>query len=322
MDVTVIVCTYNRCGSLATALESIAASEMTVSAKWEILVVDNNSSDQTREVVKGFCQRHPGLFSYVFEKKKGLSNARNTGIRQAKGNVVVFTDDDVTVGTKWLRNLTAELSDGQWAGAGGRILAARAFSPPVWFALNGPYSMGGVLYAHFDLGGQAGQLDRPPHGANMAFRKEIFEKYGGFRVDLGPSPGNEIRNDDTEFGRRLMTAGERLRYEPSAEVFHEVVEERLKKDYFLKWWFSYGRAQIRETGVHGDLAGIPRHYFSIPHIALRHLPVRMLQWITALNPPRRFYCKCMVWVAAGWLVETSQLARLKRRKDVECLNVM
>ena len=82
----------------------------------------------------------------------------------------------------------------------------------------------------------------------MAFRKEMFEKYGGFRIDLGPSPDSEIRNEDTEFGRRVTEAGERLRYEPSAVVYHDVPRQRLREEYFLRWWFDYGRAQISEDG--------------------------------------------------------------------------
>ena len=86
------------------------------------------------------------------------------------------------------------------------------------------------------------ELDQPPFGTNMAFQKKMFEKHGGFRLDLGPRPGSELRNEDTEFGRRLLAAGERLRYEPSAKVYHRVPEERLTTGYFLKFCFDHGRA--------------------------------------------------------------------------------
>lgn len=318
MNITVIVCTYNRCQSLATALESIAASQMPSSAVWEVLVVDNNSRDQTPEIVQDFGRRFPDRFRYVFEARQGLSNARNAGIREARGDIIVFTDDDITVEPNWLQNLTASLHGGNWAGAGGRILPAQTFSPPPWLALDGPYGMGGVLYAHFDLGGQAGELDRAPHGANMAFQKYVFEKFGGFRTDLGRSSDSLLGNEDTEFGRRLMARGERLRYEPSAVVYHELLETRANKQYFLTWWFNYGRAQMRESGMRPGIAGIPRHYFSIPHVILRHLPTRILQWALALSPQSRFYRKCMVWVGVGWLVETYQLARHDKRQSEKC----
>ena len=105
--VTVILCTYNRCQSLSKALQSVAASEMPTSAVWEVLVVDNNSHDQTREVVEDFSRRYPGRFRYLFEPKPGKSHALNAGIREAHGEILVFIDDDVTVDKNWLSNLTA-----------------------------------------------------------------------------------------------------------------------------------------------------------------------------------------------------------------------
>jgi len=83
MKITVIVCTYNRCQNLAKALDSVAVSTLPDSIKWEVIVVDNNSSDQTREVVEDFCCRHPGRFRYIFEPRQGVCNARNAGIREA-----------------------------------------------------------------------------------------------------------------------------------------------------------------------------------------------------------------------------------------------
>lgn len=309
LKITVVLCTYNRCRSLAKALESVAASELPDAVEWEVLVVDNNSIDQTREVIEDFCRKYPGHFRYLFEPQQGKSHALNAGIREARGDILVFTDDDVTVEKSWLRNLTSGLHDGKWAAAGGRILAAEKFVPPRWLAAEGPFSMTGVVFAHFDLGDQAGELDRPPYGANMAFRREVFRKYGLFRLDLGPSPGNEIRNDDTEFGLRLMSAGERFRYEPSAVVFHELPLNRLKQEFFLSWWYSYGRSKSREVGRRPPILGVPRHYLTLPHILLRHLPIRAFQWFLTVNSQRRFYRKCMTWVAAGWLVETYRLTR-------------
>lgn len=112
MNITVILCTYNRCESLAKALESAAALRLPESVEWEVLVVDNNSTDQTREVVEAFCRRHTGRFRYLFERQQGKSYALNAGIREAGGNVLAFTDEDVTVEPPWLKNLTAALHDG------------------------------------------------------------------------------------------------------------------------------------------------------------------------------------------------------------------
>jgi glycosyltransferase involved in cell wall biosynthesis len=319
MNITVILCTYNRSGRLAKALDSVAASELSKSVEWEILVVDNNSKDQTREVVESFDRQHPGRVRYLFEPKQGKSHALNAGIRQAHGDILAFIDDDMSVEPTWLRNLTAPLSDTKWAGTGGRIFPQTSFSAPNWLALDGPYSMLGVPYGHFDLGDKPCDLDRSPYGGNMAFPKWIFAKYGGFRTDLGPSPNNAIPlpNEDTEFGRRLLAAGERLRYEPTAVVYHEVLEQRITKQYFLTWWYGYGRAQVLEARARPDILGVPRSYLSVSHIALRHLPVRTLQWLFSTHPQSRFYHKCMVWVAVGWLTGMSQLAQQGKKVGQE-----
>src|SRR5262249_53629231 len=122
-----------------------------------------------------------------------------------------------------------------------------SLTPPKW--LPGGARYGTAPLAMFDLGAQPGSLDEPPFGANMAFKKALFEKYGGFRTDLGPRPGSEIRGEDTEFGSRILAAGERLRYEPAAVVHHPVPTKRAKRAYYLAWWFDKGRADVRQHGI-------------------------------------------------------------------------
>jgi len=303
VKITVILCTYNRSRSLAKTLQSLAASTVPDSVTWEILVVDNNSNDQTREVVEEFSHRYPGRFRYLFEPRQGKSYALNAGTREAQGDVLAFTDDDVTVEPAWLQNLTAALDGGEWAGAAGRTLPPSSVSPPHWLALEGPYSMASIL-ALFDRGPEARELTEAPFGANMALRRAMFEKHGGFRTDLGPTAGSEIRGEDTEYCQRLMKAGERLRYEPLAVVHHEIPDNRLKKKYFLAWWFAYGRAVIRmKEGKRPPVWGIPRPYISIGNRIVHLLPVRALEWMRASNPQLRFWCKCWVWMIAGETVE-------------------
>jgi glycosyltransferase involved in cell wall biosynthesis len=311
MKISVIVCTHNRSAVLSNALESIAVQRMPESAEWEVVVVDNNSTDATRSIVESFCQKYPNRFRYVFQPLQGLSHARNAGLGAAYGAIIAFTDDDVVAEPDWLQNLTAMLHDPGWAGAGGRVLGASAIEAPAWLALDGPYCMLGVLYGHFDLGDDAQELNRAPHGANMAFRSSMFQKHGGFRLDLGISPGNRLNNEDTEFGRRLKAAGEHLWYAPSAVVYHEIPRLRINRQYFQTWWYGYGRAQIREAGNRPNVWGIAHPVLSIPHIALRHLPIRALRWLFAMDSQRRFYRKCMLSVALGWLVETCRMVHGK-----------
>jgi glycosyltransferase involved in cell wall biosynthesis len=301
MNLTVILCTYNRCQLLANALESVAVSTLPQSVKWEVLVVDNNSRDQTREVVQDFCDRYPGRFRYLFEPRPGKSFALNSGIRESRGEILAFMDDDVTVEPTWLQNLTAALDGDQWAGAGGRIVLRWPASLPNWLSVDGPYAR--HPFPGFDQGHEARELIGPPFGTNMAFRRKLFEKYGGFRTDLGPEPGSEIRAEDTEFGRRVVAAGERLRYEPSAVVYHPVPENRIGKKFFLKWRFDYGRGDAREFPVR------PVRLFC-------SLLAWTLRWMVALEPRVRFYRKVVVWEKAGAVAEFRRhLLDAKRRKD-------
>jgi glycosyltransferase involved in cell wall biosynthesis len=309
MRISVIVCTYNRAETLRKALESVAAQTLPDSLDWEVVVVDNNSRDHTPEVVQGFCGRFPRQFRYVFEPNQGLNYARNSGVREARGDVLAFVDDDVTVESGWLDNLTAPLHNGEWAGSGGMTLPAGAFTLPRWLAPVGPYNMLGVVCAYFNLGDKACELEEPPYGTNMAFRKSMFEKYGGFRNDLDRCGGDTMSIGDTEFGRRLLKAGERLRYEPSAVVRHPVPEVRVTKEYFLAWWFDYGRGIVREWGRKPAVLGIPRPYFNILKLGTIVIAKKIGRWALSLNPQRRFYNKCRVWLTAGQIKEYYRLAR-------------
>ena len=204
MNVTVILCTYNRCASLSRALDSLAASKLPGSLLWEILIVDNNSNDSTREVARQFCDRYPGRFRYLFEPSPGKSYALNAGIENATGKILAFTDDDVVVEQDWLQNLTASLNGDVWAGSAGRTLPERKFSPPHWIPRKGIYALAPL--AVFDRGTEPFQLAETPFGNNMAYQKAMFEKYGGFRTDLGPCAGSleAQKSEDSEFGLRLM----------------------------------------------------------------------------------------------------------------------
>jgi len=301
VDVTALLCTYNRAASLAATLESLAASQLPASVGWEVLVIDNNSNDGTGDFVQDFCRRYPRRFRYLFEPKPGKSEALNAGIANALGNILAFVDDDVLVDPRWLQNLTAELHNGEYIGIAGRILPAQSVTLPSWLSWS---ECGGVLCAHFDLGDHSTELDlkHPPFGANMAFRKNAFEKYGGFRLDLGPRPGSQIRNEDVDFARRLMKAGERLRYEPSAIVYHSVPKGRISKEYFLSWWFDFGRASIRMRDDHPSVCGIPWDYFSLLH-RFAQISEMGMRCALGVRASTRFFSKCMAWMQAGMIAE-------------------
>jgi glycosyltransferase involved in cell wall biosynthesis len=311
VKISVVICTYNRAKTLGVAVESVAVQSLPESLAWEIVVVDNNSPDQTRQVVEALQRKYPEHIRYVLERQQGISHARNAGIMAARGEILAFLDDDETATADWLLNLTANLHTGEWAGAGGRVLPPASFSPPSWISIRSSFVSGPL--AAFDLGLEPGELKEPAFGANMAFRREVFDKYGGFRTDLGRMGKSMISNEDTELGRRVMAAGLRLRYEPSALTYHPVEETRLKKQYFLDWWFHKGRSDVRELGnPRGStlILGIPLRLF-------RAFPWAMVRWMVSLEPSPRFGRKIEVWNCAGQIIESYQRRHDARQKGLE-----
>ncbi|MGA8740928.1 MAG: glycosyltransferase family 2 protein [Terracidiphilus sp.] len=299
MKVTVIVCTYNRSQSLARALASVADSIMPEDMTWEVLVIDNNSSDNTRAVVQDLADRYPRIFRYVFEAKPGKSNALNRALRETDADVLAFMDDDVRVEPDWLCMLTRIFADPRYSGSGGRIVPDSAFTLPIWLGTSERYALAPL--AMFDLGLEAGELKEPPFGTNMAFRREMFTRYGDFRRDLGPQPGSEIRSEDTEFGMRVLGGGERLWYEPAAVVHHSVPQTRVKKSYFLAWWYGKGRGDIRESDANIDFQ---RNKARFSLVLIRRMIVWTLRWLFTFNPAQRFSCQAKVWWLSGKLRET------------------
>ncbi|MFZ0519783.1 MAG: glycosyltransferase family 2 protein [Candidatus Acidiferrales bacterium] len=298
MKITVILCTYNRCQSLAKTLDSLIGSALSAPAEWQVLVVDNNSKDQTRAVVEEFARRYEGRFQYLFERQQGKSYALNAGIRAAQGDILAFIDDDVIVAEGWLQNLTANLGDNEWAGAGGPVLPPADFSRPPWLSSTSTFAFGPLAEFHPSI--EVGQMTLSPVGTNMAFRKSVFQKHGDFRTDLGPRPGNEIRSEDIEFGRRLIVAGERLRYEPSAIVYHPVTNARLQKKYFLAWWFDKGRAEVRQLGMQPNV----NRFLGVPLKLFRDITIEAVRWVVAGKTSERFVCKLKVWCYAGEAFES------------------
>jgi len=314
MNVSVILCTYNRSETLERALDSLSKMELPASLTWQVLIVDNNSKDQTRSVAERYCSLDSVHFRYVFEQQQGKSFALNRGIREASGEVLAFIDDDITVEPNWLYELTKPLSDGQWAGTGGRVFLPKDFSPPSWIAPEGHYSLLYIL-AGFDCGEDASVLSIPPIGNNMAFRREVFTKYGEFRTDLGPKPGSEIRHEDTEFGWRVMNGGDKILYVPSAVVRHAVEQNRMKKEYFLAYHFDYGRALVREKGERGKVGIIPRDLISLADRSLKMLPKKVWWWVRESDPQKRFFNKCHAWAMAGQVTELFRRLFLRAEKQ-------
>ncbi len=291
IHISVIICTYNRAGSLTKALASIEQLVIPANMEWELLVVDNNSSDSTRDVVEHYRQRDKLPIHYLFEPRQGKVHAANHGISKSRGSIVAFTDDDVLFDPQWLKALLDAFDRYDCAGVGGRVIALWDFPKPKWLGTPGMGKLinGGPIVSH-SLGSNVPQAyERSgvpiPAGANMAFRRDVFGCWGRFRDDLGPIGRSGLKGEDNEFCQRLLDHGEMLIYCPDAVIYHPVESHRVTKKYLRRWMLSSGRSMARmEAVTHNSrlFLGIPLwQYKELSQIAIWYL-VRKVSF----NPKR------------------------------------
>jgi len=237
--VSAVVCTYNRDDSLRETLRSLLQQRLRDGLTLELIIVDNNSHDRTKDVVTDAALHTPWPLRYVFEGRQGVSYARNTGIRSATGEVVAFIDDDVRVEPQWAQALWDCFQETNCDAVAGKINMRWECVRPSWLAeeLRGP------LISQ-DFGPQ-----RKPWAsrrgfilsANMAFRRSIFERIGVFNEALGRKGTALIGGEDRDISERLLAAGSSLYYEPQAVVWHTVDQQRVSKPYLRRWYQDTGR---------------------------------------------------------------------------------
>ena len=240
-DISVLLCTYNRGASLRTTLESFSRLTLPSGLDWELVVVDNNSKDNTPDAIRDFAKTARFSVRYIFEARQGRSAALNAGISAASGKIVAFTDDDVILHPEWLLSLKRAFDEYNCAGVGGRIIPLWHQPQPDWLEMEEQQAI-----VHYELGDGVKEIkDHLPLGANSAYQKDAFAKYGMFRLDLGVSGENRgITCEDTEFASRLFRAGEKIMYIPGAIIYHPVDPRRSSQDYFCKWYYNDGRSTI------------------------------------------------------------------------------
>ena len=299
LDVSVVICTHNRSPGLRSVLDDLGRQAGVGDLRWELLVVDNNSTDDTRMVVEARMAVRDLPLRYAFEPVQGKSRAMNRGIAETSGEVIVFTDDDVTIPPGWLAAVVAPFADPDCAGACGPVEPVWDVEPPVWASASPPYRMMGAIvqYANDPAAG----MIAPPIGANCAYRRSVFREFGDFREDLGHSGKNPMPGEDIEFGRRILHAGRSIRYSPSAGILHPVTSTRLNRKYFERWYFQRGRLEAILAPY--ELAPGTPHVAGVPRYLFRDLPSWIVRWLAARDPKRRFYCKLRALMAAGAISE-------------------
>jgi glucosyl-dolichyl phosphate glucuronosyltransferase len=304
MDVSVVLSTYNRAATLCITLESFSGLVLPAGLRWELLVVDNNSTDATREVAERFARDAVFSVRYIFEKRQGKSVALNAAVAEAKGEIIVFTDDDVLLHNAWLANLKKAFDEVDCSAVAGRVVPLWSHPKPEWLRMEGQFAV-----TNFDLGDEPKQIRVPPIGANSAFRKDVFKKHGFFRLDLGPKGGRHtITCEDWEFGERLIRAGEKIVYCPAAIVYHPVDPNRTTKRYFLSWYYYNGISLTRTAGLPGE--GI--FWFGVPRWLYRELLTNFAKWMLTFRRNLRFNYKLSTYRSVGNVVESFRLSHAER----------
>lgn len=263
---SIVIPTYNRAQLLKNLLDSMERLHIPNNTEWEVLIVDNNSTDSIQEVIDEFIKRKSLPLYYFFEKEQGSSYARNRGIKESRGDIVAFLDDDEIVDENWLVSLREGFNSFQYAGIGGKVVAKWTFTRPDWYTTEGQFRIVGPTAGH-DLGDANAEytLDMPlPGSGNLAVKRECFQKYGYFRTDMGPVGNDYIMGEDREFCLRLINAGERLLYSPKAIVYNVVHKARVTKEYCKRYHFRFGRVQAKlyepEEGAR-TYGNVPRYLF-------------------------------------------------------------
>jgi len=240
MITSVIVCTYNRSDLLEGSLRSLAAQDIQKD-QYEIIVVDNNSSDDTREVVEAFASTSPVRVRYFFEGRQGLSFARNCGIEAAQGDIVVFTDDDIEAEPRWLREVIVVFNSSEVACAGGPIRPLWPIEKPQWLTRDWE---GFLTISEFEDAKETGFFHYPsyPWGANIAFRKTVFASVGVFPTDLGRIGKSLLSNEELNLCKRIEDAGFKIAFAPGAVIHHKIAPERISKSWMMHRAYWQGRS--------------------------------------------------------------------------------
>jgi glycosyltransferase involved in cell wall biosynthesis len=283
MKFSIVIATYQRAAELVETLDSLA--KLQSSDPWEVIVVDNNSSDDTRDVVERARAHFPARLTYAFEREQGRSAALNHGFGLAGGDIIVTTDDDVRVPVDWLTRIGNAFAIQEREYIGGRVLPIWGAPRPRWLPDHGGSQW--AVIALLDFGPEPIRIGtRVPLGVNMAFRRRALDAVGGFNPRIGRKAGTLLGQEVREWCLRAHEAGLRGDYIPDVTLRHVIPADRLNKRYFRRWfyWRGISRAMLyADTGLDMEaperstldfstvphIAGVPRYMFrSAVHMAL------------------------------------------------------
>lgn len=235
--ISVVICTYNRCDLLERTLNSFHQQSCLADVDYELLVIDNNSADDTRKVAERFAEKHS--VRYVFEDRQGHSFARNRGLSESRGEIVAYLDDDVLLDENWLQNLQKCFDETGADAVGGRSYLVIEGDRPDW--LGAEFRL---LLSEVELGAERKRLPEGQglYGLNLSFRKKALEEVGGFDVTLGRRGAGLMGSEETTALVNIARAGGTIYYDPDASLGHIIQDDRLSWDYFERLANSIGRS--------------------------------------------------------------------------------
>jgi glycosyltransferase involved in cell wall biosynthesis len=255
-QIAAIICTHNRDKYLGAAIDSLLAQEF---EDFEILVVDNASTDSTQAVVESRLS-HPRL-KYIYEPVLGLSVARNRGAQETTAPLLAYLDDDAVASRQWLGVLVdAYANNEKLAIAGGKVtlIWPEGVTPPNWISLD----LAGAL-GLYDLGDSIVYIDSPnltPRGLNYSLRRIFLEQVGGFDTNLGRVGKNLLSNEELYMTELALNKGWQVAYLPEALVAHNVAPERLQPSWFRRrsWWQGVSECYREEVANHAGISQLRR----------------------------------------------------------------
>lgn len=309
MKYSIVIATHNRAADLRDTLASLAG--LVSPYPWEVVVADNNSTDGTRQVVEQAMAGFPVPLTYVFEGVPGRSAALNTAIARARGDIIVTTDDDVRVEPDWLEQAGGALDTLQCDYIGGRVLPIWGGPRPHWLPDHGGRQW--AVIALLDYGTEPFELtNRMPLGVNMAFRREAFERVGGWDTRVGRKAGTLLGQEVREWCIRARALGVRGYYAPGLVLQHIVPASRLNRSYFRRWfhWRGISRALLYQQqgldmenpqGPRIDVARV-RHIAGVPRYLYRTAAGQVAGLVKALargDATTAFDHELWLWMFSG-----------------------
>lgn len=233
--VSIIVCSCNRAASLKNTLEAFDRLRFPSEWRVELVVVDNGSTDDTEIVVRNATLSNMEV-RYLCEPRKGKSHALNTGLATARGDYILFTDDDVLPSEEWVEQMVAHLLKGRCDAVTGQVILASHLLRPWMTSMH-------KKWLALSLDSQSRDWSREMIGANMGFRRSVLERVCKFEPELGPGPEGLGFCEDTFFGWELVEAGFKIEYVPQAVVRHQLDVSRLRRSNWLSDARNRGRTQ-------------------------------------------------------------------------------